>query len=63
MNILKWGVRSIDYFGQPVQITFDRERKYTTVIGGILSLIMYIFIGVLTIKAGNSLLFKTQPKT
>jgi hypothetical protein len=63
MNLLKWGVRSIDYFGQPVQITFDRQRKYNTIFGGLLSLGMYTFIFILIVKAAYDLLNKTQPKT
>ena len=63
MNILIWGIRSLDYFGQPVQITFDRQRKYNTIVGGLLSLTMYIFTTVVSIKGGQSLFFKVQPKT
>jgi hypothetical protein len=63
MKLLKWGIKSIDYFGQPVQITFDRKRKYNTILGGLLSLGMYSFILILIIKAGYDLLNKTRPKT
>jgi hypothetical protein len=58
-----WGLKSIDYFSQPVQITFNHKRNFSTILGGILSLIIYCVTFSLVITSGSNLLNKVNPKT
>lgn len=58
----KW-IKDIDYFGKPVQITFDKQKKFKTTIGGILSLIIFGLILSLIVTNGLNLLNRKQPKT
>lgn len=31
---MKHFLKTIDHFGQPVQITFDKQKKFKTILGG-----------------------------
>ncbi len=60
---MKWMFQNIDNFAQPVQIIFDNEKKYSTILGRVVSIIIYSVILVLVIKSWNSLLNRQNPKT
>lgn len=62
-NISSTILKSLDYFSQPIQITFDRERNFSTILGGFLSLIIYCVTIALIISSANNLLYKINPKT
>lgn len=53
----------LDYFSQPVQLMFDNERKYSSVIGKFLSIIIYIMTIILIINSWDSLTNRRNPKT
>jgi len=56
-------IKYIDYFGQPIQITFDRKKKFKTYFGGFLSFLIYCLIFALIITNGLNLLNKDNAKT
>jgi hypothetical protein len=62
-NYISSGLRSIDYFSQPIQITFNKKRSFATVLGGFLSLIIYCVTITLIFNSANGLLNKVNPKT
>jgi hypothetical protein len=60
---IKWAIEKSDYFGQPVSLNFDKEKKFKTTLGGLLSLIIYgVAISVIIIS-GWSLIARLNPKT
>lgn len=61
--MINWITKNIDYFSQPVQITFANEKKYSTILGRILSIIIYAVTLALIISSWNNLLNRTNPKT
>jgi hypothetical protein len=62
-SLSSWGLKSIDYFSQPMQITFNQKRNFSTVLGGILSLIIYCVTISLVMSSASNLLSKVNPKT
>lgn len=62
-NFFSWGLKSLDYFSQPIQITFNQKRNFSTVLGGFLSLVIYCVTLTLVISSANNLLNKVNPKT
>ena len=40
-------IKNLDIFGQSVQLTFRKESKYRTKMGGIWSIFFYAFLGYL----------------
>jgi hypothetical protein len=64
---MKWGIttliRSIDYFAQPVQIFFNGEKKYSTVLGGLVSLIIFCITVALIFNSSTNLFNRTNPLT
>ena len=62
-NALSWGIRSMDYFGQPIQIKFNSKTKFKTVLGGVLSFLIYCLTIALIISTGSNLYNKVNPKT
>jgi hypothetical protein len=61
--MIKWLFHNIDYFSRPVQITFDDREKYSTILGKILSLVIYCLTVALIVNSWNSLLDRVNPKT
>jgi len=60
---IKWAIEKSDYFGQPVSLNFNKQKKFKTIVGGILSLIIYgVSISVIIIS-GWSLISRLNPKT
>ena len=57
------GLKFFDYFGQPVQITFNQQRIFRTVLGGFFSLIIYGVTFSLVVSSASNLLNKVEPKT
>ena len=53
----------IDYFGLTIQITFQKNKKFKTYLGGFLSLIIYGLIISLIITNGLNLLNRKNAKT
>jgi hypothetical protein len=62
-SLSSWGLKSIDYFSQPMQITFNQKRNFSTVLGGFLSLVIYCVTITLVISSANNLLNKVNPKS
>jgi hypothetical protein len=62
MNYFKEGLLNLDYFGQPLRLTFDGRKKFSTELGGILTLIIFTLITVLAINQGSELLNHLKPK-
>jgi hypothetical protein len=56
-------ITSIDYFGQHVQLTFNKKAEMKTVLGGIVSLLMYFACIAFIISIGITLVFKLNPST
>lgn len=56
-------VKEADYFGKPVLITFDKQKKFKTFIGGFLSFIIFGLIFSLIVTNGLNLINRKQPKT
>jgi len=56
-------LKLINYFGQKIQITFDRQKQFKTNFGGFLSLLIYCLIFYLIITNGLNLLNKKNAKT
>jgi hypothetical protein len=61
--MLQWLTHNIDYFSCPVQITFHNQDKYSSLMGKILSIMIYGVTLSLIITSWNSLLNKKNPKT
>ncbi|KAL4463998.1 hypothetical protein ABPG74_005935 [Tetrahymena malaccensis] len=55
-------IRSIDIFGQPIQINFKQNTKYKTKCGGAVSLILLCFIAALTISIIIEIVQKQNPQ-
>ncbi len=58
-NLLK----KLDYFSQPIQLSFNEERKFGNYIGGILSLAIYALVISLLFNSGRDLFNRKNPKT
>jgi hypothetical protein len=56
-------VTSIDYFGQKVELAFNKERYFKSVIGGTFSIIMYCCCISFIISIGLQLVLKLNPST
>jgi hypothetical protein len=56
-------VTSIDYFGQKVELAFNKERYFKSVIGGIFSIMMYCCCISFIISIGLQLVLKLNPST
>lgn len=63
MYIFEKCLKTVDYFGKPVQITFDKQKKFRTPIGGFLSIVIFCLVLSLIITNGLNLLNRKQPKT
>jgi len=63
LEFIKEGIVKIDYFGQPVRITLNRQKNFKTLMGGSTSLLIFSFIIYLIIMNGMNLLNRKQPKT
>ena len=47
---LKLLIKSFDYFGQEVKLIFNNENKFSTVFGGLFSLLIYCLLISLSIS-------------
>lgn len=54
-------LKRIDFFGLPVALTFEKQKKFKTYIGGLTSLIIYSLLSVFAIKEGLNLLERKNP--
>jgi hypothetical protein len=54
---------SLDYFGQKVELTFNKQRYAKTLYGGIISLMVYLSCIAFTISIGIQLVFRINPST
>jgi hypothetical protein len=61
--MIKWLFHNIDYFSCPVQITFNDREKYSTILGKILSIIIYCVTLALIVSSWSSLFNRQNPKT
>jgi hypothetical protein len=61
--MLKWLFHNADYFSQPVLITFNNEEKYSSLMGKILSVIIYSITLLLILTSCDSLQNRRYPKT
>ena len=55
-------IKQLDYFAKPIKLSFDKEKKFRTIFGGLLSLLIYGVTFSLFINMGNNLLNKNLPK-
>jgi hypothetical protein len=62
-DIMASGIKTLDYFAQPIQITFNQKSKFPTVMGGFLSVIIYSVTIVLMVSSASNLLNRVNPKT
>ncbi len=62
-DLILSGMKFFDYFGQPVQIIFNQQRIFRTVLGGFFSLIIYRVSLSLVLSSAANLLNKVEPKT
>jgi hypothetical protein len=62
MNNLRNILIGLDYFGQPVRLTFNGSKKFSTEIGGLLTISIFCVILVLIIQQGGDLLKHLKPK-
>jgi hypothetical protein len=56
-------ITSLDYFGQNVELYFNKEKDMKTFFGGIISLVMYMTCLAFIIDLGITLVFKQNPST
>ena len=61
MNAIKSFFRHIDLYGVKVDIHVENQRKYTTVLGGLFSLIQIIVALFLFIALGSDMMHRTNP--
>jgi hypothetical protein len=63
MDLIKESLKSSDYFGQSVKLIFSNETKFTTVLGGILTLAIFGLSLALIIEQSNSLINRKKAVT
>jgi hypothetical protein len=56
-------IRRADYFSQPIQLTFNNEKKFGTLFGGFLSVGIYVLIIFLISNSLDTFFYKYNPKT
>jgi hypothetical protein len=56
-------VTNVDYFGQRVELTFNKEKYFKSVLGGIFSILMYCACFSFVISIGLQLVLKLNPST
>jgi hypothetical protein len=62
MRYMREQLLNIDYFAQPVRLTFNGRKKYPTEIGSLLSLSIFVLIITLIIMQGNDMINHLRPK-
>ena len=55
-------IKSIDIFGKQVKFKIDEDDSYKTYIGGILTILVYLGMALLTWNFGKDVYEKAQPK-
>jgi len=62
-NFLLISVKRLDYFGEHIKLHFNKQKKYNTILGGILSIMVYSLTISLIITLGQTLIYKNSPRT
>jgi hypothetical protein len=60
---IKWVIEKFDYFGEPMLLNFNKEKKFKTVLGGFLSLIIYGVSLTIIVISGMQLIRRENPNT
>jgi len=61
LKYLKISLRRMDMFGRKTELTMNKESNYTTICGGVLSLIMTIISVILFISFGSDMVYHQNP--
>lgn len=56
-------VKRADYFGESVKLHFDNNKKFKTILGGILSISILVLIIALLVSLGQNLVNRDIPRT
>ena len=54
-------LKSIDSFGHPIQVNYNGEETYKSLVGGVLSLLSLALTLVLVLKAVNEIVAMEEP--
>jgi len=63
VNFLINSVKEADYFGEAIKLQFDKNKKFNTLLGGFLSIIIYVLSLALIISLGQTLINRDKPMT
>jgi len=61
VNFLINSVKEADYFGEAIKLQFDKNKKFNTLLGGFLSIIIYVLSLALIISLGETLINRDKP--
>ena len=63
MNKFGTLIRKIDYFGMSMKLSFNKEDKFRTILGGIITLLILALALTIFINLSSNLVNRKQPKT
>ena len=63
IRLIKDVLKSSDYFGKNIQLIFNKQSKFSTHLGGVLTIIIIILSFSLVISLGSELFERKSPKT
>ena len=61
MNILKESVLDLDAFGKPVLMNFRGRDRFTTIRGGLLTIVVYLCSSYFGYNLVNQLIYRQDP--
>ena len=61
MERLKESILDLDAFGKPVLLNFRKRDRFTTIRGGLLTLLVYLFSSFFGYNLINQLIYRQDP--